>query len=68
MTGDRHDAASPARHTRGQKMTARYGRNALWVVIGGFLLLVAMFYLIALTDGTGAGEPCPTGKVCGFVR
>lgn len=68
MTGDRHDAASPARHTRRQQITAWYGRNAFWVVIGGFLLLVAVFYLIALTNGTSAGEPCPTGKVCDFVR
>jgi hypothetical protein len=68
MTGDRHGAASPARDTRRQKITAWYGRNALWVVIGGFLLLVVVFYLIALTNSTGAGEPCPTGKVCDFVR
>lgn len=68
MTGDRHDAASPARRTRRQKMTAWYGRNALFVVVGGFLLLVAVFFLIALTTPTGAGEPCPAAKVCNFVR
>lgn len=68
MTGDRHDAASPARRIQREKMSAWYGRNALWVVIGGFLLLVAVFYLIALTNGPGGGEPCPADKVCNFVR
>ncbi|MGW6391468.1 hypothetical protein ACWFR1_13415 [Streptomyces sp. NPDC055103] len=69
MTGDRHDAAGPARRTRHEKMTAWWGRNALWVVIGGFLLLVAVSYLMVLTDDDpGGGRPCPPDKVCGFVR
>jgi hypothetical protein len=49
-------------------MTAWWGRNALWVAIGGFLLMVAVCFLIALTNDPGGGRPCPPAKVCGFVR
>ncbi|MFG2820916.1 hypothetical protein ACGFX4_15990 [Kitasatospora sp. NPDC048365] len=68
MTGDRHDAVGPARRIRREKMTARWGRNALWAAMGGFLLMVAVCSLIALTDDPGGGRPCPPAKVCGFVR
>jgi hypothetical protein len=68
MTGDRHDGAGPDRRTGREKRTAWWGRNALWVVMGGFLLMVAVFFLIALTTEPGGGRPCPPAKVCGFVR
>ncbi|WP_431684131.1 hypothetical protein [Kitasatospora sp. KL5] len=69
MTGDRHDGAGPARRIRREKMTAWWGRNALWVAIGGFLLMMAVFFLISLTnDRGGSVRPCPPDKVCGFVR
>ncbi|MFD9420884.1 hypothetical protein ACFWC9_40395 [Streptomyces goshikiensis] len=67
MKGDRHDAASPARRTRHQKISAWWGRNALWAAIGGYLLLLAVLYLIGqLANFTG--EPCYPGDGCQFVR
>ncbi|GAA1184023.1 hypothetical protein F4556_007552 [Kitasatospora gansuensis] len=72
MTGDRHDAAGPARRTWRQKMTAWlaawYSRHPGTVVIGGFLLLVAAVFFLIGQGNNGPAEPCPPSKVCNFVR
>ncbi len=58
MTGDRLGAASPARHTRRQKRTARFSLHPITIAIWGILLLLVVLGVIVANTYHGTGEPC----------
>ncbi|MCX5410166.1 hypothetical protein OHA37_00080 [Streptomyces sp. NBC_00335] len=58
MTDDRLGAASPARRTRRQKMTAWFSLHPIGIVLWGFLLLVVVLGVIVANTYHGTGEPC----------
>ncbi|OEJ57180.1 hypothetical protein BGM19_03475 [Streptomyces agglomeratus] len=58
MTGDRLGAASPARRTRRQKITAWFRLHPITIVIWGFLLLLVVLGVIVAHTYHGTGEPC----------